>query len=113
MNLTTNIISLYAGTYGSTGSSGDGGPYQSALYDNLGRIALDQVNNLMYIVDTNRIRMINRTSGIVSAFAGTGSCGTFTGPGVATSVRFQCSLLYVAVDNNNNRVFIADHCKLY
>jgi DNA-binding beta-propeller fold protein YncE len=72
------------------------------------------VNNLVYIADSgnNVVRVVNRTSGIITKFAGTYTNGYSGDGGQATS-----ALLYyptdVAVDPVRNLVYIADSGNSY
>jgi DNA-binding beta-propeller fold protein YncE len=62
---------------------GDGlPPTQANLYYPNG-IAIDPINNLVYIADyaNQIIRVVNRTSNILSTFAGTHSYSGFSGDG--------------------------------
>jgi trimeric autotransporter adhesin len=102
----TGIISTVAGT-GSYGYSGDGGLATSArLYKTVG-IALDASGNI-YIGDlvNHRIRMVTKSTGIISTVAGTRRYGSSGDGGLATSAE-----LYfpegVAIDASGN-IYIAD-----
>jgi trimeric autotransporter adhesin len=102
----TGIISTVAGT-GSSGSSGDGGQASSAALRNPYGVALDASGNI-YIADTynHRIRMVTKSTGIISTVAGTGSSGYSGDGGQATSVALR-SPQGVAVDASGN-IYIAD-----
>jgi sugar lactone lactonase YvrE len=78
MDLSTGIISTYAGT-GVSNYTGDGGPSNQATLGYPAQLALDSSNNL-FISDANYsvIREVNFVTGIISTFAGTGVCG-YTG----------------------------------
>ncbi len=81
VTVSTDIISLIAGTV-TAGYSGDGGPATSAeLYGPTG-IALDASGNI-YICDeyNGRIRKITVSTGIVSTIAGVGTSSTIVGDG--------------------------------
>jgi sugar lactone lactonase YvrE len=105
---TSGIITTIAGTNGSPGFSGDGGPAKSAKLHSPAGVGVDSAGNV-YIADTmnNRIRKVD-TNGNISTVAG--SNNTFTtgvgDGGAATSA----SLLLpkgVAVDTAGN-LYIAD-----
>ena len=102
----TGIISTVAGTR-SYGYSGDGGLATSAaLYYPYG-VALDASGNI-YIADTeiHCIRMVTKSTGIISTVAGTGLSGYSGDGGLATSA----ALGYpsgVAIDASGN-IYIAD-----
>jgi trimeric autotransporter adhesin len=100
------IITTVAGT-GSIGSSGNGGLATLATIYNPRTLAVDTSRNI-YIADSgnNLIRVITKSTGIITTVAGTGSSGTGGDGGLAT----LASLNYpygVAVDVSGN-VYIAD-----
>ncbi len=80
---TSGIITTIAGT-GYLGSSGNGGPATNALLAFPREVALDKFGNVYIGDDSNRIRKVN-TSGIISAFAGTGIPGYSGDGGPATA----------------------------
>ena len=99
------IVSTVAGTGGSPGWSGDGGPALSAQFQNPDRVAVDKQGNL-YIADYSNysVRKVG-VDGTVSAVAGNGSFG-YAGDG--SSSGSQLSTIHdVAVDAAGN-VYIAD-----
>jgi trimeric autotransporter adhesin len=102
----TGIISTVAGT-GSYGYSGDGGQATSAALDYPCGVAVDASGNI-YIADTYnyRIRMVTKSTGIISTVAGTGSYGYSGDGGQATSAALN-SPYGVAVDASGN-IYIAD-----
>jgi uncharacterized repeat protein (TIGR02543 family) len=95
-----------AGTIGTSGYSGDGGPATSALLNNPCGVAVDTEGNL-YIADAQnyRIRMVS-PGGTITTVAGTGVAGYSGDNGPATSARlsFPCA---VAVDADGI-LYIAD-----
>lgn len=100
------IITTVAGT-GEQGFSGDGGPATSADLDSPAGVALDGNNNI-YIADTHnhRIRMVTRSSGVITTIAGTGTAG-FAGDGGAATAATLDLPTAIAVDSRGN-IFIAD-----
>jgi trimeric autotransporter adhesin len=104
--LSTGIISTVAGT-GLSGYSGDGGLATSALLYNPVGVALDASGNI-YIADfyNNRIRMVTKSTGIISTVAGTGSDGYSGDGGLATSAALN-NPSSVAIDASGN-IYIAD-----
>ena len=100
-----------AGT-GLAGYSGDGGPATSAALRSPTDVAVDASGN-MYIADfnNNRIRMVTKSTGVITTVAGTGPQG-FTGDGgLATSATLR-NPFGVVVDASGN-MYIADtynHC---
>ena len=81
----TGIISTVVGT-GIAGYSGDGGLATSAKLNQPAGLAFDATGN-MYIVDNGLsvIRMVLKSTGIISTVAGTGSYGYSGDGGLATS----------------------------
>jgi trimeric autotransporter adhesin len=102
----TGIISTAAGI-GSPGYSGDGGIATSAALNYPYGVAIDASGNI-YIADADnyRIRMVTKSTGIISTVAGTGSSGYSGDGGIATSAAL--SYPYgVAIDASSN-IYIAD-----
>ena len=107
VNLSTGVITTFAGQGNSSGFSGDGHAATSAQLDNPMGIAFDGAGNL-YIVDSNnqRIREVAVSTGIITTVAGTGSAG-YTGDGqLAINATFN-SPWGIAVDGAGN-LYIAD-----
>ena len=103
---TTGTITTVAGN-GMSGDTGDGGLATSALMNYLYGFTLDALGNI-YIADTvnHRIRMVTKSTGIITTVAGDGSYGSSGDGGQATSARL--SFPYgVTVDASGN-IFIAD-----
>ncbi|KAL0478890.1 NHL repeat-containing protein [Acrasis kona] len=108
VNVTSNAMSTVVGT-GLLTYNGDNIPANTAQLNHPGSIAVDAGNNLIYVadIDNNRVRVINRTSGIINTFAGTGTSG-YSGDGGAAT-RAQITRPYgLAVDSSNNLVYISD-----
>ena len=112
INMTTNIITAYAGT-GTNGFSGDDSLAINAEFSRVLGLALDYSGNL-YIGDwdNGRIRKVDRVSGIVTTFAGNGTVGYSGDGGPATAAMIDkptalcfdsCGNLYFS-DENNQRV---------
>jgi trimeric autotransporter adhesin len=102
----TGVINSIAGT-GSPGYSGDGGLATLAALNSPSSVAVDASGNV-FIADTNnyRIRMVMKSSGIISTVAGTGLYG-FSGDG---GLAVSAMLSYphgVAVDVSGS-IYIAD-----
>lgn len=102
----TGVINSYAGIYGSSGYSGDGGPATSAQVSSIGGLATDHNGNLFFS-DGNRIRKIN-SSGIISTIAGGGSASSPSygdGGSATNAVLSNCSAL--TLDDAGN-LYISD-----
>ena len=107
VTVSTGIISTVAGTGSYAGSTGDGGVATSAKLNNPCGISVDELGNI-YIADTfnNRIRMVTKSTGVISAVAGTGSPGSSGDGGQAISATMN-NPWSVAVDASGN-IYIAD-----
>jgi sugar lactone lactonase YvrE len=110
VNRTTNIISSYAGVGDITnpGSTGDNGPATSALLNNPLSVCTDA--KFVYISDqyNHKVRVVNRTSGIITVLVGTGNIG-YNGdniPAINANIYYPDQL---AIDTTNNILYIADH----
>ena len=116
LKYSTGIITKYAGTASSLGSTGDNGAATSAKLNYPGGVTLDSSNNL-YIADTTnqRIRFVNAVTNIITTIAGGGTNG-YGGDfdfGIATSAAFSypyriaydpwLNCCYIA-DSSNNRI---------
>jgi trimeric autotransporter adhesin len=109
VDITTNIISTYAGA-GITGFSGDGGPATAAQFDAY-QIGMDTATNNLYIADYghDRVYQIDAT-GIFHWIAGTGTQGFSGDGGPSTAAQLynpegvtvdSCGNLFIADDANN------------
>lgn len=97
------VIRGYAGT-GLNADSGDGGKATAAALTAPAGIAVDNINNI-YVSGGNRVRKI-APSGIITAFAGTGTAGYGGDDGLATQAELD-SPQSLAVDSDGS-VYIAD-----
>jgi len=106
VNATTNIVTLFAGTYGVAGSTGDGGLATSARLNGPTDIKSDRWGNI-YIADAgnNKIRKVD-TTGHISTFAGTGVNGFFGDGGAPNLAKFSVPS-GIWIDTAGN-FFIAD-----
>jgi hypothetical protein len=87
---TAGIVSVIAGTNGTCGSSGDGGPATAALLQQPVNVAVDAQGTIFVTEGPAtggpsicRIRSI--ANGVISTFAGTGTCGYSGDGGPATA----------------------------
>ncbi|MBX7221995.1 MAG: Ig-like domain-containing protein [Blastocatellia bacterium] len=110
IDIQTGVISTVAGT-GKTGngeSDGDGGPATQAAFSSLmGGLAFDRDNNL-FLSDTyfNRVRRIDRATGVISRIAGPGLRGSL-GDGADARNAFLQAPQGLAFDAEGN-LLIAD-----
>ncbi len=106
----SGVIVRIAGT-GAAGNTGDGAAATAALLNGPAGIAVDGAGNV-YIADTgnNRIRLVSVTTGLISAYAGTGTAGFAGDGGLATAAQLTApsalaltpgGLLLVADSGNN------------
>jgi len=72
----TGIISVFAGTLGVRGFTGDNGPATKAMLNQPHSLAIDPHDNV-YIGDVlnHRVRRVDAKTGIITTFAGTGRTG--------------------------------------
>jgi uncharacterized protein (TIGR03437 family) len=105
----SGTITTLAGT-GQAGGGGDNGPANLAALNTPNGVAVDAAGNV-YIADAGNmaIRRVDASTGIITAFAGTGNCcyaGTGTGgdggPATAATLYYPES---VAVDGSGNVYF--------
>ena len=104
----TGIITTIAGT-GQNGYSGDGGPATSASFSSPNSIAIAAVTGDVYIADTsnNAIRMITKSTGIITTIAGTSRSGYSGNGGPATSAKLNRPS-DVAIDAVTGNIYICD-----
>ncbi len=89
VNLSTGIISTYAGDPSAT-SPGDGGPATSAELGFVEGLAVDASNNLYISSETlATIRVVNAATGVISTIAGTGYQGYGGDGGPAIDAQFR------------------------
>ncbi len=104
--LSTGIISTFAGT-GTAGALGDNGPATAAQLNNCDGVYADIYS--VYIGDgnNNKVRKVDRTSGIITTVVGNG-VGAFAGDGGAPATASLRNASGVMLDNTGN-MFIADY----
>ncbi|HJT23561.1 MAG TPA: hypothetical protein VJ873_03240, partial [bacterium] len=110
VTVATGIINTFAGTLNPSGnpSAGNGGPATQAVLDYASAVAFDSSNNL-YIADFyyGEVRKVDASTGIITAFAGTGVQGYSGDGGPATLaqirnpavVRFDPTGRYLAISD--------------
>ena len=111
----TSIVSTVAGT-GQFGFAGDGGPATAALLDSPRGIALDAAGNILIAVDgNNRIRRVDRLTGIITTIAGSGAAAWSGDGGAATAagikprdVAVGAGGTWFILDGGNNRIRMVD-----
>jgi len=106
---TTKNIGTYAGQAGQCDYAGDGGLATGAkLTNNTRAIAFDASDNL-YLSDgvSRRIRRVDRASGNINAYAGSGGYGFDIGPKPALQAKFGAPE-GLAVDRQSGTLYIAD-----
>ena len=103
----TGIISTVAGT-GTGGYNGDGIAATAAQLNNPNEVSFDASGNL-FIADwfNNRVRKVDKISGLISTIAGTGTAG-YNGDGIlatAAQINGPCGIIF---DNAGN-IYIAEY----
>jgi len=103
----TYYITTVAGTGGSSGFSGDGGPATEAQLSSPAGVAVDGAGTL-YIADqvNNRIREVTK-GGLISTQAGNSATGGYSGDGALATAADLNLPLGVVVDSSGN-FYIAD-----
>jgi sugar lactone lactonase YvrE len=109
VNYADGRISTIAGTGGTPGFTGNGGPATAALLNGPTRLLV--TNTAVYVTDTGNhcVRMID--GGIITAFAGTGLAGFSgdRGPAGAATLSSPSEIFFTnkgnfIADTNNNRI---------
>ena len=109
--LDTGIITTIAGVFGGGGYSGDGGQATSATLNFPISVAVDLRTGNLYIADreNNVIRMVTKSTGIISTVAGVAARGQgYTGDGGPATSALLGSPSGIAVDASNGNLYIAD-----
>jgi hypothetical protein len=97
----TGIITTIAGTGNGSGPLGDGGPATSASIDWPMKLTFDKAGNLVFLDYSHyRIRKIDKTTGIITTIAGTGTYGSTGDGGPATAATINASTF--AMDSAGN-----------
>ena len=103
----SQTVTKFAGTYGTFGFIGDGGPSTAAELNEPLQLATD-LNGNVYIADqtNNRIRSIN-ACGVISTFA-CKDTGGYNGDGIPATAAKLAVPCGVAVDKERRLVYITD-----
>ena len=104
----TGIITTIAGTSRS-GYSGNGGPATSAKLNRPSDVAIDAVTGNIYICDrgNNVIRMIAKSTGIITTVVGTRRRG-YTGDGGPATLAMLSNPYSVVIDASSGMMYITD-----
>ena len=107
VNITTGIIDTFAGNR-NPGDAGDGGPAKHARLSGVWGVRFDTGQRYLYISNefNYRVRKVDMTTNIISAFAGSGISGYSGDGGPAVTAKFS-RVLGISVDRSNN-VYIGD-----
>ena len=104
---TAGAIFTYAGN-GMRGVTGDGRQATTAFFESPQGMSVDSVTGNLYVVDTYRVlRMINKTTGIITCVAGGGYTKS-RGDGGLAVLATLFSPNDVAIDPLNGNIYIAD-----
>jgi uncharacterized protein (TIGR03437 family) len=87
--LPTGGMSTYAGQVQGSGFAGDNGPADHAVFNRPGALTSDGTNLFVMDMLNARIRRIDGITGIITTFAGTGSCCASGDGGPATKANVQ------------------------
>lgn len=108
IEISTGIITTIAGT-GAYGSTGDGGKATVAALKYPAGLALDSISGNLFIcgAGSNRIRMVTKSTGIISTVAGNGSYAYTGDGGPAINATFN-GASSIALDASSGTMYIAD-----
>ena len=105
---TAGAIFTYAGN-GMRGVTGDGRQATTAFFESPQGMSVDSVTGNLYVVDTYRVlRMINKTTGIITCVAGGGYTKSRGDGGLAVLATLFASN-DVAIDPLNGNIYITDY----
>ena len=87
---TSGVITSVVGQGGKAGKDGDGGPAASATIQGPKGIVFDKAGNLLIADSQNdRIRRVDRATGVITTVAGTGTTGSSGDGGPATAAELS------------------------
>lgn len=108
VDMGTGVLSVYAGTCGFGGYTGDGAAATAATLGTPTGLSFDDSDNLYITERANyTIRKVTKATGVISTVAGTGVAG-YTGDGGAATAATMNEPRDVVVDGGGN-LYIADH----
>ncbi len=109
VNLATGIITTVAGTLGTAGFSGDGGPATSATLFDPTSVVVDGSRNI-YIADSDNevVREVNASTGIISTIAGTPQTQGYSGDGGLATAATLYTPWGLALNSTATTLYIAD-----
>ena len=105
----TGNITTIAGNGSGSGYSGDGGPATAAMLNDPSDVAIDALTGNIYIADAdnNAIRMVTKSTGIITTVAGTGRRG-YTGDGGPATLAMLSEPSNIVIDASSGMMYIAD-----
>ncbi|KAL0480367.1 NHL repeat-containing protein, partial [Acrasis kona] len=111
VNRTSTYMSVLVNSAGAAGSTGDGGPATSAMLSNPTGVAVDPVNNIVYVADAgnNYVRYVNITSMTIDAFAGSASNQGYSGDGAEAILATLNTPTELDLDPTNKKLYISDY----
>jgi len=103
----TGMINAFAGN-GMVGNNGDDGPATSASFNTINSLCIDTLRGCIYISDefNYRIRKVDMSTHIITAYAGTGTNGYSNDGQPATTANFS-RVLGLSLDHSGN-LYICD-----
>ncbi len=104
---TKGMLTTLAGT-GDKGNTGDDGPATKATFNGMHSLAVEVTGDL-FLADTwnNRVRKVDAKSGMITAWAGTGTKGFEGDGGPALKAGFG-NTYCLALDTRRERILLAD-----
>jgi hypothetical protein len=109
VNLASGIITTVAGTLGTSGFSGDGGPATAATLFDPTDVVVDGSGNI-YIADSDNevVRKVNASTGIITTFAGTPQTTGYSNDGAVATSALLSTPWGLALNSTGTTLFIAD-----
>jgi hypothetical protein len=107
IDISTGIISTFAGVAGTAGNTGDNGQASSATLNFPFGLIIDSNNNVYFSDYTSYVIKKIDTNGIITTIAGNGTSGCTGDGGDALSATFKTPT-QLFLDENTNFLFVAD-----